>query len=288
MNRHPNFNRRNFLKSSLLGTAALSALTLPIATSAALTKTSRDPFHGLKMGIASYSVRKFSLDQAIETTRQLGLKYICLKDMHLPYKSTPAERQAARKKIEDAGLVLMGGGVIYMNNKEDEIRSMFEYAKDAGMPTIVASPDPAALDIVEKMAKEFNIRVAIHNHGPGDKRYPSPMDVFRMVKDRDARLGICMDVGHTVRIGEDPIEVMKACASRLYDYHLKDVNEATAKGGSAEVGKGVIDIVAVLKTLLDLKFQDHVALEYEANADAPMPGLIESYAFMRGVLATLA
>jgi sugar phosphate isomerase/epimerase len=152
----------------------------------------------------------------------------------------------------------------------------------------VASPDPAALDIVEKMAKEFNIRVAIHNHGPGDKRYPSPMDVFRMVKDRDARLGICMDVGHTVRIGEDPIEVMKACASRLYDYHLKDVNEATAKGGSAEVGKGVIDIVAVLKTLLDLKFQDHVALEYEANADAPMPGLIESYAFMRGVLATLA
>ncbi len=288
MNRHSNFNRRNFLKSSLLGTAALSALAFPVAPSAALTKTSRDSFHGLKIGIASYSVRKFSLDQAIETTRQLGLKYICLKDMHLPLKSTTAERQAARKKIEDAGLVLMGGGVIYMNNNEAEIRSLFEYARDAGMPTIVASPDPAALDTVEKMAKEFNIRVAIHNHGPGDKRYPSPMDVFRMVKDRDARLGICMDVGHTVRIGEDPVEVMKACGSRLYDYHMKDVNEATAKGGATEVGKGVIDIVAVLKTLLDLKYQDHVALEYEANADAPMPGLIESYAFMRGVLATLA
>jgi inosose dehydratase len=220
-------------------------------------------------------------------TKEAGVKYICLKDVHLPYKSTPAQRQDARRKIEAAGLVLMGGGVIYMNTKEDEVRALFEYAQDAGMPTVVCSPDPAALDTVEKMAKHYKIRVAIHNHGPGDKRYPSPLDVFKMVKDRDELLGICMDVGHTVRIGEDPVAVLKQCASRMYDFHIKDVTEATAKGGAIEVGKGVIDTAGVLKTLVGLKFPYHVALEYEANGDAPMPGIVGSFATMRRLLAAM-
>jgi sugar phosphate isomerase/epimerase len=218
-------------------------------------------------------------------TKEAGVKCISLKDVHLSLKSTREQRQEAHKKIEAAGLVLMGGGVIYMNNKEHEIRSAFEYAKDAGMPTIVCSPDPAAMDLVEKMAKEYQIRIAIHNHGPGDNRYPSPLDVLRMVKDRDALLGICMDVGHTVRIGEDPVVVMRQCASRLYDFHIKDVTQATAKGSAVAVGQGVIDIVAVLRALVEMKFAYHVALEYEANGDAPMPGVLESFAYIRGVLA---
>ncbi len=281
--------RRHFLQKGLLGSSALvAAATFPATVWGAVTKPERDPFDGLKVGIASYSLRKFSLDQAIVMTKQAGVKYITLKDMHLPLKSTPAECQAARQKIEAAGLVLLGGGVIYMNNKEDEIRSIFEYAKQAGLPTIVASPDPAALDTVEKLAKEYAIRVAIHNHGPGDKRYPSPLDVLRMVQDRDVQLGLCIDVGHTVRLGEDPVAVIQACAGRLYDFHIKDVTQATAKGGPTECGQGVIDLVAVLKTLVDLKFPYHVALEHEANGDAPLPGIIESFAYLRGVLAAIA
>src|SRR5205814_3328236 len=127
-------------------------------------------------------------------------------EVHLPLKSTPEQRKEARKKVEDAGLVLMGGGVIYMKNKEDEVRNDFEYAKDTGMKTIVCSPERDALDLVEKMVKEFGQRIAIHNHGPTDKNgYPSPLDVLRAVENRDPRMGVCMDVGHTVRIGEDPV-----------------------------------------------------------------------------------
>jgi inosose dehydratase len=287
MNHFKSINRRHFLRSGLFGSAVLASASMPRAVFAGATKTERDPFDGLKLGMASYSLRKFSLDEAIAMTRQAGVKYISLKDVHLPMKSTPAQRQEARQKIEAAGLVLISAGVIYMKNNEDEIHGVFEYAKDAGVPTIVCSPDPDALDTVEKMAKQFDIRIAIHNHGPTDTKYPSPLDVWRLVKDRDARMGLCIDVGHTVRIGEDPVPTIEQCSSRLYDFHLKDVTAPTAKGVPTEVGKGVIDIVAVLKTLLKSKYSGHLGLEYEINTDAPMPGIIESFAYIRGVLAAI-
>jgi sugar phosphate isomerase/epimerase len=280
-------NRRRFLQTSLLGSTALAAAALPAALQASVTKPDRDPFDGLKIGMASYSLRKFSLDQAIAMTKQAGVKYLCLKEVHLPLKSTPAERREARRKIEAAGLVVAGGGVIYIKNNAVEIRGFFEYARDAGMPTMVCSPDPDALDTVEQLAKEFDIRIAIHNHGPTDKLYPSPLDVLRLVEKRDSHMGICMDVGHTVRIGEDPAAVIRKCAGRLYDFHFKDVTAPTAQGGPIEVGRGVIDIVAVLKALLEVRFPYCVNLEYEANGDAPMPGILESYAYARGVLAAV-
>lgn len=279
-------NRRSFLQAGVLGTTALAA-ALPRQGLAGTTKPERDQLDGLKLGIASYTFRAFPLDQAIAWTKQVGLKYINLKDVHLPLKSPPEMLQAAHKKITDAGLVLMGGGVIYMKNRVEEIRAVFEYAKQAGMPTIVCSPDPDALDNVEKMAKEYDLRIAIHNHGPTDKKYPSPRDVLKLVKDRDSRMGICMDVGHTVRIGEDPAEVIHDCASRLYDFHIKDETAPTKDGKATEVGRGVIDIVGVLKALIAVKFSGHLGLEYEANEKDPLPGTIESVAYIRGVLAAI-
>jgi sugar phosphate isomerase/epimerase len=280
-------SRRRFLQAGLAGSAALAAGALAGASLAEAAEAARDPFHGLKVGIASYSLRKFNLDQAIATTREAGVRYITLKDVHLAMKSTPAERKEARKKIADAGLVLMGGGVISIANKEEAVRDVFEYAKDAGMPTLVCSPDPAALDTIEKMAGQYGIRIAIHNHGPGDKLYPSPLDVLRLVKDRDARMGLCMDVGHSVRLGEDAVAVLKQCVGRMNDFHMKDVTAATAKGGAAVVGKGVIDIPGVLKVLVAAKFPYHVALEYETDADAPLPGIKASFDFMRGALSKM-
>jgi len=181
----------------------------------------------------------------------------------------------------------MGGGVIYIKNKEDEIRGVFDYAKDAGMPTIICSPEPEALHIVEKFAREYDLRIAIHNHGPGDKRYPSPLDVMRAVKDRDSRMGVCIDVGHTVRNGEEPVAAIEKCAKRLHDFHMKDVTAATANGGAIEVGKGVIEIPAVLRALIRIRYPYHVALEYEAQADDPMPGVKASIAYIRGVLGRM-
>lgn len=279
-------NRRRFLQTGVAGTAAL-AVAPEMAFAADVTKTERDPFRGLKMGVTSYTLRKFPLDEAIAMTKSVGVKYISLKDVHLAMKSSAEERQAAKAKIEAAGLVLMGGGVIYMNDNEAEIRSAFQYAKDAGMATIVCSPVPSALDKVEKMVQEFDLRIAIHNHGPGDSRYPSPLDVLRLVEKRDKRMGVCIDVGHTVRINQDPVDAIKRCADRLYEFHMKDVTRAAANGSPTEVGRGVIDIVAVLKQLVAIRFPYHVALEYEAKGDAPMPGVIESFAYLRGALAAI-
>jgi sugar phosphate isomerase/epimerase len=253
---------------------------------ASVTKTEREPCAGLKLGLTSYTLRKFSLDQAIAMTKAAGVRYISLKDRHLPLQSSTTERREAREKVEAAGLVLLGGGVIYMKNDEPQIRGFFDYAKDAGMPTLICSPDPDALDTVEQMARQYDIRIAIHNHGPGDKKYPSPRDVMRLIKNRDAHMGLCIDVGHTVRIGEDPVEVIGECAPRLYDLHIKDVTAATEKGKPIEVGRGVIDIVALLKKLVEIKYSRHVALEYEDKGDAPLPGMCESFGYMRGVLAT--
>jgi inosose dehydratase len=279
--------RRRFLRASLLGSAALAGGAIPSLSLAAVTKAEREPFDGLKVGVASYSLRNFKLDQAIAITKTLGVKYIALKDMHLPLTSTTDERREARKKINEAGLTLMGAGVISMNNNEEEIRRAFEYAKDAGIPTIVCMPNRNAIDTLEKVAKEYDIRAAIHNHGPGDKNFPSPSDAFSAIKDRDSRLGLCIDIGHTVRIGEDPTVAIKKYASRLYDLHIKDVTAAKPEGNTTAMGRGVIDLVAVVKVLLEIKFPYHAALEYEAHPEDPLPGMMESFAYLRGILAAV-
>ena len=221
-------NRRRFLQTGVLGSAVLAAGALP--SLGAVTRTERDPFHGLKVGITTYTLRKFSLEKAIEMTKAAGVKYISIKDVHLPLKSSAEERKRVRKQIEDAGLILMGGGVISINNREPDIRNVFEYARDSGMKTIVCSPVPEALDMVEKFVKEYDLRIAIHNHGPTDKHYPSPLDVLQMVGNRDPRMGACIDVGHTVRIGVDPVAAINKCADRLYEFHMKDVTAATPNG----------------------------------------------------------
>ena len=275
------------MQAGVYGSAALATAAFATSADAALTKPERDPCNGLKLGLTSYTLRKFSLDQAITMTKEAGVKYISLKDVHLPINSTSEERQDAHKKIQAAGLTLMGGGVIYMKNDETEIQKYFKYAKDAGMPTIVCSPDPDALDAVEKMARQYDIRIAIHNHGPGDKKYPSPLDVLGLVKDRDERMGICMDVGHTVRIGQDPVEAIQKCARRLYDFHIKDITDATPKGKSIEVGRGIVDIAGVLRELMRIQFPYHLALEYEDKETNPMAGMCESFGYIRGTLAAM-
>ena len=274
--------RRTFLKLGM--TAALAAGGLATGAQAALIKPAAEPFAGLKMGIASYTFRKLTLDQALAATQRLGLKYINLKDVHLPLNSTPEQCEEARKKIAAAGLTLMGGGVIYFKNDPEPARKIFEYARQAGMPTIVCSPDVDALDLAEKLAREFDLRVAIHNHGPTDRKYPSPLDVLELVKNRDSRLGICMDVGHTVRIKQDPVTIIEQCQSRLYDFHMKDETRAQADGEPIEMGRGVIDVAGVLRALVGIKFGGHVGLEYEAHPEDPLPGASESIGYMRGIL----
>ena len=241
----------------------------------------------LKLGLASYSMREFTLDQALDMARQMGVKYMTFKDVHVPRTDPPEKTRALRAKIEAAGITIMGGGTITIPNDPVQIKKEFEYAKNAGFPLIYTDPEPAALDTIEKMAKEYDIRAVIHNHGPEDKRWPRPQDAYAAIKSRDKRLGLCIDVGHTTRTGTDPVAACRECRDRLYDMHVKDLLAATDKESQTEVGRGVLDFPGLFKTLIEIGYQGQVGLEYEINAKNPLPGMIESMAYMRGVLAAV-
>jgi sugar phosphate isomerase/epimerase len=280
-------NRRDFLRCTAAGAALLvGGAPAPAQTAQPPTTADRPKTFPLRLGLASYSLRKFSLAQTIAMTKRVDLKYLCLKSFHLPLEATAEQIAAAAKQVKEAGLELYAGGVITMR-KPEEVQQAFAYAKAAGMKMIIASPAVEVLPLVEEHVKKHNIAVAIHNHGPGDKVYPTPESVMEKIKDLDRRIGLCIDVGHTLRIGADPIADARRFASRLLDLHIKDVTAADAKGRELEVGRGVINIPALLKTLIDIGFAGVVAFEYEKDPDDPLPGLAESVGYVRGVMATL-
>ena len=241
----------------------------------------------LKLGVASYSMRELSLDQAIEGAKTLGITSMTFKDVHLPRTDPPDVTRALSAKIKAAGITIAGGGTITLPNDPAQIKKDFEYAKHAGFPLIFISPEPAALDTIEQMVKTYDIVVAIHNHGPEDKWWPRPQDAYAAIKSRDRRMGLCIDVGHTTRTGTNPAQACRECRDRLYDMHVKDLRVATENHSDTEVGRGVINFPELFKALIEIGYQGQVGLEYEINAKNPIPGMIESVAYMRGVLAAL-
>jgi len=282
--------RRSFLKLGALGAAgaALADLGTPnrIEAETGRSVTTDD---GLKLGVASYSLRNFSRPQAIEMTKALGTPYINLKSVHLPYDLTAAEIAAARREIEGAGLQIVGGGMItFETDTDDGVRKYFDYAKAAGMPVIVGTSKPGVLPRIEKFVKQFDIKLAIHNHGPEDPDFPSPYDVLKAVKGMDPRMGLCMDIGHTVRTGTDPVRAAADAGPRLLDMHAKDLRDLRDKDSQCVVGEGKIPIAALFKQLEKMRYSGYVNLEYEIDAADPMPGMKQSFAYMRGVLAGLA
>jgi inosose dehydratase len=242
----------------------------------------------LKIGLASYSLRQFPLPKALELARAARVRYMTFKDVHIPRTDSPEQIRANRALVEAAGIRIMGGGTIEMKNNPAQIRRDFEYAKHAGFPMIYASPDPAALDFLEQMVKEFDIRLLIHNHGPEDKWYPAPQDAYRHIRTRDQRMGLCVDVGHTIRTGTDPVQAILTHRDRVYDLHVKDLTDTKDKDSQVEVGRGALDIPALIRALLQIKYDGQVGLEYEINENDPLPGIIESLAYIRGVLAATA
>ena len=276
-------------RRAFFGTAAAAAAwtTISRVSSAEAAGPAAAAGAPLKLGVASYSMRKLPLGKALDMAKTLGVKYMTFKDVHIPRTDPPEATRALRAKIEAAGIMIMGGGTITLPNDPAAIKKDFEYAKNAGFPLIFVAPDPAALDTIEEMAKMYDIKVAIHNHGPEDKHWPRPQDAYAAVKSRDKRLGLCIDVGHTLRTGTDPVQACREARDRLYDMHVKDLAVKTDKDSQVEVGRGVIDFPSLFKTLVDIGYQGQVGLEYEINENDPLPGMIESIAYMRGVLAAI-
>ncbi len=273
-------NRRRFMQAA--GAAAVAAIA---AGNGRATERSV-PAGPMKLGLASYTLRKFSLDETIRMTQRAGLRYLALKDVHLATDSTAEQIAQAAAKVKAAGLTLYGGGVIYMRN-EAQVNRAFEYAKAAGMSVIIGVAGPELLPQVEQKVGQYDIQVAIHNHGPGDNVYPTPQAVYEKIQGLDKRIGICHDVGHTRRVGLDPVEQTLKCADRILDVHIKDVTEASAKGGACEIGRGVLDIPRILRTIRQIGFQGVMSFEYEKDADDPLAGLAESVGYIKGVLAAM-
>jgi len=288
MDRLSAVSRRDLMK---LGVSAAAFSTLATASSTVLAQRDllaadpRDPWLGLKMGIATYSFSKLPLDAAIAGIKRVDLHYCSIKDAHLSLKSSPAERKAVAQKFRDAGIIPLSCGNISPGNDEANIRNVFEYARDAGIPTIVCSPTRASIPTLEKYVKEFDIKIAIHNHGPEDKVWPSPLDAWEAVQSFDERMGLCIDVGHTARTGVDPVAAIRKCAPRLHDLHIKDIAVASGSSKPVELGRGVLDLRGILQALIDIKFAGHVGLEFEKNLADPIPGTAESIGYLKGVLS---
>jgi len=283
--------RRSFLKLAALGAAAAGLADCARATPASAANrdaTRRLQSAGIKLGVASYSFRNFPRSQAIEMTKALGTPYINLKSMHLPYELSPAEIGAARREVESAGLMIVGGGMITFETDTDEgVRKYFDYAKAAGMPLIVCTCKPATLPRIEKFAKQYDIKIAIHNHGPGDENFPSPYDALAAVKGMDPRMGLCIDLGHTVRTGTDVVRAVADAGPRLLDMHAKDLRDLKVAESQCIVGEGKMPIPGIFRQLRQINYPGYVNLEYEIDADNPLPGMKQSFAYMRGVLAGL-
>jgi len=277
--------RRELVKAGALAAASLPLGGVRLAREA---PAARDGWRGLKAGVASYTLRKLPLDAAIQAIQRVGLSYVSIKDFHLSLKSTAEERKAVAAKFKAAGITPLSCGNVSMQNDPANVRQAFEYARDIGLPTIVCSPDPASMPILDAMVKEFDIKLAIHNHGPEDKRFPSPYDVWKAVQPYDKRVGLCIDVGHTARAKVDPAEAIRRCKDRLYDLHFKDIDSTAPDGKTIEVGRGVLDLKSILQATLDINYPHLFSFEYEKDENEPVPGLAESIGYTKGLLAGMA
>jgi len=241
------------------------------------------------MGLASYTFRNFSRAQMIGFMKQLNVFELNAKEVkdHLP--ADPQQEAAALADYAAAGVRLHAAGTIYFAKDEDaDIRDKFEYCKRAGIAVIVAGdPSSEALPRIEKFVKEYDIRIAIHNHGPEDKLWHSPLDVLKAVKGMDSRIGCCIDVGHTVRAGTDVVQAIREAGARLHNIHMKDLADFQAKDSQVAVGDGILPVRKMFEALVAIKYKGFVDLEYEIHPEDPMLGVMSSFAYMRGLLVGL-
>lgn len=240
-----------------------------------------------EIGVASWGLRNLTFEEVIAAMNEMQLKNISLKSMHLPFDLNAQELRKRIDKMRKEGLNPYAPGVVYMKSKA-EADQAFEYTRNADLKMIVGVPDYDLLDYVEDKIKEFDIKVAIHCHGPDNLPYPSPEDAYKRLENRDERFGICVDVGHVIRSKMDPKEQLVKVKSRLLDIHIWDVSEATKDGLAVRPGRGVLNFQAVLKTLEDIGYTGFVSIEYGSEAENPVPAYIETKGYMNGIISTFS
>jgi sugar phosphate isomerase/epimerase len=273
--------RRGFLAGAAGFTGA--AFMAPSARAAVDNESA-----GFRLGVASYSLREFQRGLAIRMLRQVQTPYLSIKEFHLPISAPPSEWARGRQEFEKAGVKVLSGGVIYFTDDAEDARHKFEYAKAAGMAMIIGAPLRTGVPMIEKLVKEFGIKFAIHNHGPEDKSCPSPQTVLGAIRAADPRMGLCIDLGHTVRSGADVVASIVEAGNRLLDVHIKDMVELRDGAKFCDLGDGAMPVPAIFRQLKNMGYTGAVNLEHEIDADNPLPGMLKSFSYMRGVVAALA
>ncbi len=258
-------NRRQFL-----GTTAALAGTAVLASS--VLAADKDPYGGFKMGLQSYSLRHFKAPEALKHTQTLGLKYWEAYPGHIPQTNVPGQIEEQKKLLADAGVNLLAFGVVGFDSDEAKARKFFDYAKAMGIKSLSADPKKTkeTFDLLDKLVAEYDVAIAIHNHGPG-AMYHKISDVEQMVKDRHPKIGACVDTGHYLRSDEKPDEAIERLGKRVFGVHFKDVK--THPDGKKQfriLGEGDLNILACLKHLKKLDYQYCLAIEYEENPTNPV------------------
>ncbi len=274
-------SRRQFLRTA--GTGILAAGLSPIYASEGLKSQAENRTDAFSIGMAGYSFKEFTVEKTIEMMNRIGVKNLSLKDFHMPMNSSQEQVDEVLAKFKNAGIRVYTLGVIYMKTNET-VDLAFEYAKKAGVDMIVAAPNYELLPYVEKKIKEYDFRMAIHNHGPDSPLYPNATDIWDHIKDLDPRIGICIDIGHTERDGQDPSVDLEKYSKRIYDVHIKDVDKPTKEGKTVEMGRGIIDIPKFVSTLRKIKYNGMCSLEFEKDMKDPLAGIAESIGYFKGVL----
>ncbi len=276
-------SRRKFIQSSAIALSASSLLPYAAAANKAVrSDDAKKSF--LETGMAGYSFVNYSLEQTIAIMNRIGIYNLSLKDFHLPLDSSQEKIDEVLEAFKAGGINVYATGVIYMRS-EAEVDRAFAYTKKVGVGLLVGVPTYELLAYTEKKVKEYDIKIAIHNHGPEDKLYPGPKDVYDRINKMDKRMGLCLDIGHAVRAGADLAKVVAAYADRLFDLHIKDVNAAKADGKAIELGRGVIDFPAFVKALRAINYKGKCSIEYEKDMKDALPGMAESAGYFRGVMS---
>ena len=275
-------SRRQFLK--LTATGAIAAGVSSVYGSTIIPVPVENTTDTFTIGMAGYTFREYTVEKTIEIMIRIGVTNLSLKDFHMPMNSSQEQIDSVIDKFKNAGINVYTVGVVYMKT-QDSVDQAFEYAKMAGVKMIVGAPNYELLPYVEKKVKSYDFKLAIHNHGPDNPLYPNATDIWKHVKDLDPRIGICIDIGHTTRDGEDPSVDIKRYSKRIYDIHIKDVDKPTKEGKTVEIGRGIIDIPKVVATLRKIKYSGKCSLEFEKDMKDSLAGIAESIGYWKGVMA---
>ena len=258
-------SRRRFLATGLAALAAPSAVG-HLAGRRGLAGTIDNPYAPFEMGIQSYSLREFGLLEALTKTEELGLQAWEVYSAHVPTDSTPGAIAKIRQEAQTRHVTISGFGVQRFTNDHDANAKLFEFGKSLAIKYFSADPDPDSFESLDRLVEEFDIAVGIHNHGPGH-RYGPIASIRDAIRDHHAKIGCCIDTGHFLRSGEDPLEAVEVFNDRIYGVHLKDVKDGET---FTVLGQGDLRIADLLKALADRDYSYCLALEYEENPADPI------------------